>query len=119
MKLLLVAEVRSILFLDVGGVLLRRRHPGLFDGFELASRCLEFLERATARFRCFWLTSRARTGWPDAIRCAFRAAGAVLDDPRWAVLGQIEPAAWTMDRSKRQTRDCVKPPAFNLRAESP
>jgi hypothetical protein len=49
---------------------------------------------ATARFRCFWLTSRARTGWPDGIRRAFRAAGAVLDEPRWAILDLIESAPW-------------------------
>ena len=34
----------SLLYLDIDGVLLRRRHPGLFDGFELAVGCLEFLE---------------------------------------------------------------------------
>ena len=89
------SDIRPILFIDVDGVLLRRRHPGTFDAFELAPGCLEFLEWATARFRCFWLTSRARTGWPDGIRRAFRAAGAVLDEPRWAILDFIESAPWT------------------------
>ena len=92
------SDFRPILFLDVDGVLLRRRHPGIFDAFELASGCLEFLEWATARFRCFWLTSRARTGWPDGIRRAFRAAGAVLDEPRWAILDLIESAPWTVNK---------------------
>lgn len=72
----------------------------MFDGFELAPGCLEFLEGVTARFRCHWLSSRARTGWPDGIRRAFRAAGAPLDDPRWAVLDQIEPAAWSINKSE-------------------
>ena len=74
-------DIRPILFIDVDGVLLRRRHPGIFDAFELAPDCLKFLEWATARFRCFWLTSRARTGWPDGIRRGFHAAGAAPDYP--------------------------------------
>ena len=32
-----------LLYLDIDGVLLRRRHSGIFDGFELAPHCLEFL----------------------------------------------------------------------------
>jgi hypothetical protein len=36
--------MKPILFLDVDGVLLRRRHPGMFDSFELAPGCLGFLE---------------------------------------------------------------------------
>ena len=88
-------DIRPILFIDVDGVLLRRQKPGIFDVFDLAPGCLEFLEWATARFRCFWLTSRARTGWPDGIRRAFRAAGAVLAEPRWAILELIESAPWT------------------------
>src|SRR5438477_12544057 len=31
----------------------------------------------------------------DGIRRAFRAAGAVLDEPRWAILDFIESAPWT------------------------
>jgi hypothetical protein len=30
------SDIRPILFMDVDGVLLRRRHPGIFDAFELA-----------------------------------------------------------------------------------
>ena len=40
-----------ILFLDIDGVLLRRRQSGMFDGYELPRGCLDFLEWATARFR--------------------------------------------------------------------
>jgi len=47
----------ALLCLDIDGVLLRRRHSGMFDGFELAPGCLEFLEWATAQFRCRWLSS--------------------------------------------------------------
>jgi len=88
-------DVRPMLFLDIDGVLLRRRNSGMFDAFELAPGCLEFLEWATGRFRCLWLTTRARTGWPDGIRRAFRSAGAVLDEPRWAILDLIGSAPWT------------------------
>ena len=31
-----------LLYLDIDGVLLRRRNPGIFDGFEIAPGCLEF-----------------------------------------------------------------------------
>jgi hypothetical protein len=83
------------LFIDLDGVLLRRRQPGVFDAFDLAPGCLEFLEWATTRFQCRWLTSRARIGWANGVRRAFRTAGAVLDDPRWAILELIESAPWT------------------------
>src|SRR5438270_12842030 len=46
------------------------------------------------------LTSRARKGWPDGIRRAFRAAGAALDHPRWVVLDLIKSAAWTINKSE-------------------
>lgn len=91
---------RSLLFIDLDGVLLRRRNAGVFDGFELAPGCVEFLEAVTSRFQCRWLSSRARTGWPDGVRRAFRAAGAPLDDPRWAVLGLVEPAVWSIDKTE-------------------
>jgi hypothetical protein len=86
------------LFLDIDGVLLRRRHAGLFDGFEIAPGCREFLEWATMRFQCRWLSARCRAGWPDGSRRAFRLAGADLDDPRWTVLDLIEPAAWRVSK---------------------
>ena len=91
---------RPFLFLDIDGVLLRRRNSDIFDAFELAPGCLEFLIWATAQFRCRWLSSRCRAGWPDASRRAFRLAGASLDDPRWAVLDQIEPAVWSASKTE-------------------
>jgi hypothetical protein len=89
-----------LLYLDIDGVLLRRRHSGMFDGFELADGCLEFLEWATSRFRCRWLSMRCRPGFLDGSRRAFRAAGAPLDDPRWAVLCLIEPSAWSVNKTE-------------------
>ncbi len=89
-----------VLYLDIDGVLLRRRHTGMFDAFEIAPGCLDVLEWATARFRCLWLSSRCRQGWPDGARRAFRHAGALRDDPRWGVLDLIEPAAWTITNSE-------------------
>jgi hypothetical protein len=89
-----------VLFVDLDGVLLRRRHSGVFDGFELAPGCLDFLEWATPRFRCRWLSTRCRQGWADGSRRAFRHAGARLDDPRWAVLDLIEPAAWSVNKTE-------------------
>jgi hypothetical protein len=87
-----------LLYLDIDGVLLRRRHAGIFDAFEIAPDCLDFLEWATSLFRCRWLSSRCRVGWPDGTRRAFRHAGAPLDDPRWQVLNLIEPAVWTVNK---------------------
>jgi hypothetical protein len=87
-----------LLYLDIDGVLLRRRHLGMFDGFELAPGCLDFLEWATTRFVCRWLSMRCRPGFLDGSRRAFRAAGAPLDDPRWAVLNLIEAAAWRVNK---------------------
>jgi hypothetical protein len=89
-------ETLTFLYLDIDGVLVRRRHSGMFDTFELAPGCLEFLEWATARFQCRWLSTRCRQGWPDGSRRAFRLAGAPLDEPRWAVLDLIQPAGWSV-----------------------
>jgi hypothetical protein len=89
-----------ILFLDIDGVLLRRRHSGMFDGFEIAPHCLEFLEWATIRFRCRWLSSRCRKGFLDGSHRAFRRAGGSLSDPRWQVLHQIEPAMWSAEKTE-------------------
>src|SRR5215211_4962397 len=88
------------LYLDIDGVLLRRRHSGVFDGFDLAPHCVEFLDWSTSRFRCRWLSMRCRPGFLDGSRRAFRSAGAPLDDPRWAVLDQIEPATWSVNKTE-------------------
>jgi hypothetical protein len=92
-------QPNTSLFLDLDGVCLRRRRAGMFDGFELATGCLDFLEWATARFRCRWLSTRCRSGWADGARRAFRLAGAPLDEPRWAVLDLIEPAPWSINKT--------------------
>jgi hypothetical protein len=89
-----------ILYLDLDGVLLRRRHAGIFDAFEIAPDCVDFLEWGTVMFRCRWLSSRCRQGWPDGVRRAFGHAGAALDDPRWRVLDQIEKAAWRVSKTE-------------------
>ena len=88
-----------LLYLDIDGTLLRRRQPGIFDAFEIAPGCLDFLEWATARFRCRWLSIRCRNGLPEGARRAFRHAGARLDDPRWAVLDQVETVAWSVNKT--------------------
>jgi hypothetical protein len=93
-----------ILFLDIDGVLLRRRHSGMFDAYELAPHCLEFLEWATIRFRCRWLSSRCRQGFLDGSHRAFRQAGGSLSDPRWQVLHLLEPLRGLPKRSRRLIR---------------
>jgi hypothetical protein len=89
-----------ILYLDIDGVLFRRRHPGMFDGFEPAVGFIDFLEWGTSRFRCRWLSIRCRSGFLDGSRRAFRLAGAPLDDPKWVVLNLIEPAAWSLNKDR-------------------
>jgi hypothetical protein len=90
-----------LLYLDIDGVLLRRRLRGIFDVFEIAPDCLDFLEWATPRFQCRWLSSGCRVGWPDGTRSAFRHAGARLDDDsRWHVLRLIEKAAWRVNKTE-------------------
>jgi hypothetical protein len=93
-------DTLPILFIDIDGVMLRRRHLGMFDGFELAPHCLEFLEFATARFECRWLSSRCRQGFLDGSKRAFRQAGAPLSDLRWEVLHLIEPAVWSVNKTE-------------------
>jgi len=85
--------------LDIDGVLLQRRRSGMFDTFEVAPGCLEFLEWATARHQCRWLSTRCRQGFPDGSRRAFRLAGVALHEPRWAVLDLIEPAQWSTQKT--------------------
>ena len=94
----LLLACRPTLFLDIDGTLLVRRSSVMFDGFDLAPHCLEFLEFATSRFHCRWLSTRCRQGFLDGSRRAFRAAGAPLDDPRWTVLDLIKPAAWSASK---------------------
>ena len=95
-----MTTIYPLLYLDIDGVLLRRRHTGMFDAYEIAPDCLDFLEWATTRFQCRWLSSRCRAGWPDGTRRALHHAGARLDEPRWQVLHLIEPALWTANKTE-------------------
>jgi hypothetical protein len=95
-----MADNLSLLYLDIDGVLLRRRHSGLFGGFEIAPHCLDFLTWATSRFRCRWLSMRCRSGFLDGSRRAFVQAGARISDPKWAVLDLSEPAAWKVEKTQ-------------------
>jgi hypothetical protein len=89
-----------LLYLDIDGVLLRRTHSGIFDGFELAPHCLDFLTWVTSRFRCRWLSMRCRMGLLAGSHRACVQAGARLSDPGWAVLKLIEPAAWSVNKTE-------------------
>jgi hypothetical protein len=90
------------LYLDLDGVLLRRR-PGearASDAFEVAPGVLEFLEWASQRFQCYWLSSRCRGSDPAEVRRAFRLAGALLgSDRRWAVIERIVPLCWSTSKA--------------------
>jgi hypothetical protein len=92
----MMPDARPLLYLDIDGVCLKRRHQsvGLFDAFEIAPGCLDFLLWATTKLHVRWLSMRCRSD-PDGARRAFHLAGAsVAKDQRWAVLDQIEAAAW-------------------------
>jgi hypothetical protein len=63
------------LYLDVDGTLLRRSgHARLRGDLAPAGNLGQFLEWATDRFDCVWLTSRDRDGGSEDIRAAFRRA---------------------------------------------
>jgi hypothetical protein len=65
------------------------------DAFEIAPGALEFLQWATRYFACRWLSGRCRYGDTEAVRRAFRLAGAPLgSDPRWTIIDLITPARW-------------------------
>lgn len=91
---------RPTLLLDIDGILLQRRRSGMFDTFQVAPGCLEFLEWATAKYQCRWLSTRCRHGFPDGSRRAFRLAGVPLHEPRWSVLDLIEPAQWSAQKTE-------------------
>ena len=85
------------LYLDVDGTLLRRGgHARLRGEYAPAGHLRAFLEWATERFTCVWLTSRDRDGGSDAIRHAFRQAIGPGDeaDAIDALLARVRPAVW-------------------------
>lgn len=94
------------LYLDVDGTLLRRGgHARLRGDLAPAEYLRDFLEWATARFTCVWLTSRCRDGCDQDLRRAFRQAIGPGDeaDAVDALLARVRPAQW--DDYKAQAID--------------
>jgi hypothetical protein len=92
---------RPILFLDVDGVLLRRRAGNMRgrDAYEVARHALPFLEWALKNFHVRWLSSRCQGGNAQEVCHAFRyALGARELPPDWHLLDTIPAARW--DRRK-------------------
>ena len=88
---------RPILFLDVDGVLLRRRLGNMRgrDAYEIARHSLPFLEWAITNFNVHWLSSRCQGGNAQEVCHAFRYAhGARELPPDWHVLDTIPAARW-------------------------
>lgn len=85
------------LYLDVDGTLLRRcTHPGPRGLLTPAEHLRSFLDWATGRFDCMWLTSHDRSGGNEAIRAIFRQAIGPGDeaDAIDALLCQVAPSQW-------------------------
>jgi hypothetical protein len=70
--------MKTKLYLDVDGVLLRRTGQqtsrGLTD-FQIANHATAFLRFCTDHFDCYWLTARSREGSIAEVERAFRHAG--------------------------------------------
>lgn len=92
---------RPILFLDIDGVLLRRRPDAvrLHDAYAVAPHALEFLSWAVEHFTCRWLSARTRTGNPDGARRAFRMATGSLG-VEWDVLDRIGAVCWSATKAE-------------------
>jgi hypothetical protein len=85
------------LYLDVDGTLLRRGgHARLRGELAPAFNLRRFLQWATDRFHCVWLTSRDRAGGDAAIRALFRQAIGPGDeaDTVDALLARVAPSCW-------------------------
>ena len=72
----------------------------MFDAFDIAPGCLDFLGWSTTHFACRWLSARCRAGWPEGVKRAFRSAGASLADPKWDVLDLIHSASWKVNKTE-------------------
>jgi hypothetical protein len=88
---------RPILFLDVDGVLLRRRLDNMRgrDAYEIARHSLLFLGWAVTNFNVHWLSSRCQRGNAQEVCHAFRyALGARELPPDWHLLDTIPAERW-------------------------
>jgi hypothetical protein len=88
---------RPILFLDVDGVLLRRRSGNMRgrDAYEIARHSLPFLEWVITNFNVHWLSSRCQGGNAQEVCHAFRYALGVREfSPDWHPLDTIPAARW-------------------------
>ena len=90
-------SVLPTLFLDIDGVLLRRR-PGNFrvrDAFEVAPYALLFLTWAVQNFDVRWLSSRCQSGDAQQVCHAFRYALPARELPAdWRLIETIAAACW-------------------------
>src|ERR1700680_1469575 len=89
---------RPILFLDVDGVLLRRRSGNMRgrDAYEVAPHSLRFLSWVIKCFDLQWLSSRCQGGNATEVCHAFRYALGVRELPKdWHILDTIPAARWT------------------------
>jgi hypothetical protein len=95
--------MKTKLFLDVDGVLLRRTGQKTSRGlteFQIANHATSFLRFCTDNFECYWLTARTREGSIAEVERAFRhavrnpaASERERDDLKTLVSG-IPVAAW-------------------------
>jgi hypothetical protein len=85
------------LFLDIDGVILRRR-AGVFrvrDAFEVAPHALLFLSWAVQNFDVRWLSSRCQSGDARQVCDAFRYALPATELPAdWRFLESIPAVQW-------------------------
>jgi hypothetical protein len=88
---------RPILFLDIDGVVLRRRSGQMRsrDAFEIAPHSLHFLGWVIKNFDVRWLSSRCQGGDAQEVCHAFRYALGARDLPLdWRFLETIQAARW-------------------------
>jgi hypothetical protein len=87
-----------IAFIDIDGVLLRSVNGAVWNaGYELAPHTIEFLEWATSRFECHWLTARDRHGSHEGIILAFQDALGTsnLSPDLLDLILAVKPQAWS------------------------